>query len=135
MQTSFKTSGPPFIEEIQREMRVVVEAADHIVFMGYSLPPDDVTYRAFLAARIRRDSKRPVKCSVINKSKRFHGGWHYPDDLRHKPSLPDPVSHAQELFGEQNVRYYGAGIPEVFRDGAVGVTAAAVDRLLSWNKR
>ena len=48
MQTSFKTSRPPFLEDIQREMRVVVEEADHIVFMGYGLPPDDVMYRAFL---------------------------------------------------------------------------------------
>ena len=49
MQTSFKTPPPPFLEEIQREMRVVVGEADHIVLMGYSLPSDDVTYRAFLA--------------------------------------------------------------------------------------
>ena len=47
-QTSFKTTPPPFLEEIQREMRVVVQEANHIVFMGYSLPPDDVTYRASL---------------------------------------------------------------------------------------
>ena len=42
-QTSFKTAPPPFLEEIQREMRVVVQEADHIVLMGYSLPLDDVT--------------------------------------------------------------------------------------------
>ncbi len=135
MQTSFKTSRPPFLEEIQREMRVVVEEADHIVFMGYGLPPDDVTYRAFLAARTRRDSPRQVKCSVIGKDKHFLSGWHYPDDLSRRSRLPDAVCHAQELFGAENVRYYGAGIPEVFRDGAGEVTAATVDRLLCWNRR
>jgi hypothetical protein len=25
--------------------------ADHIILLGFSLPPDDVTYRAFFAAR------------------------------------------------------------------------------------
>ena len=67
MQTGFKTSPPPFLEEIQREMRVVVQEADHIVFMGYSLPADDLTYRAFLAARIRKDPEDQVRRRVVGK--------------------------------------------------------------------
>ena len=38
---------------------------------------------------------------------------------------------ARDLFGEENVRFYGGGIPNVFLDGG-GVTASAVDRLLTW---
>ena len=44
MQSNFKRPPPPFMEEIQRDLRVVVENAGHIIFMGYSLPPDDVGY-------------------------------------------------------------------------------------------
>ena len=64
MQSNFKSAPPPFMEEIRRDMRVVVREADHIVLMGYSLPPDDVTYRAFFAARQRRGDPK-VKCSVV----------------------------------------------------------------------
>ena len=65
MQSNFKSAPPPYIEEIQRDLRAVVQEADHIVFMGYSLPPDDVDYRAFFAARRSRGPERPVKCSVV----------------------------------------------------------------------
>ena len=134
MQTSFKTPPPPFLEEIQREMRVVVREADHIVLMGYSLPPDDVTYRAFLAARIRKDSERQVMCSVVGKQVGYESRWLYPEELQTRDPLPEAVIQAQQLFGRDNVRYFGGGIPEVFLDGDAAVTAHAVDRLLTWER-
>jgi ribosomal protein S27AE len=54
MQSSFKPRPPSFIEEIQRDLRATTMQGDHIIFMGYSLPPDDVTYRAFFSARQQR---------------------------------------------------------------------------------
>ena len=138
MQTSFKTAPPPFLEEIQREMRVVVQNADHIVLAGYSLPPDDVTYRAFLAARIRKiseeqeDSKPQVRCSVIDKVDGYESRWLYPDELRTRSDRPVAVKHACKVFKAENVRFFGGGIPDVFLDGAVGVSADAVERLLTW---
>ena len=47
MQSSFKPRLPSFLEEIQRELRATTMGAKHIILMGYSLPVDDVTYRAF----------------------------------------------------------------------------------------
>ena len=134
-QTSFKSAPPPFLEEIQREMRVVVQEADHIVLMGYSLPPDDVTYRAFLAARVSKDPKSQVRCSVVDKQTDYESRWLYPEELQNKTSLPKVVTHAHELFGRDKVRFFGAGIPRVFLDGGVSVTEHAVDRLLTWNPR
>lgn len=134
-QTSFKTVPPPFLEEIQREMRVVVQEADHIVLMGYSLPVDDVTYRAFLAARVRKDSEYPVRCSVVDKQTGYESRWLYPDELQTREALPDIVTGARELFGRKNVRFFGTGIPDVLLDGGATVTAHAVDRLLTWNQR
>ena len=131
MQTSFKTPLPPFLEEIQREMRVVGQEADHIVLMGYSLPPDDVTCRAFLAARIRKQP--PVRCSVVDKQDGYESRWLYPEDLQTMSALPKVVLAARELFGPDNVRYFGAGIPKVFLGGGATVTADSVDRLLRWD--
>ena len=139
MQTSFKTAPPPFLEEIQREMRVVVQEANHVVLMGYSLPPDDVTYRAFLAARIRKrsgsgeDPEEQVRCSVIGKEDGYER-WFYPEELDTKGNLPDAVKHARDVFKAENVRFYGSGIPDVFLDGGVRVSADAVERLLTWER-
>ena len=136
MQTNFKTRPPPYLEEIQRDMRVVVQGADHVVLMGYSLPPDDATYRAFLAARVNRknssgNSGATVKCSVVGKEKNYESRWYYPEDLRNEENPPAVVTAACELFGKDHVRFFGAGIPAVFLDGGA-VTEQAVKRLLTW---
>ena len=135
MQSNFKSAPPPFIEEIQRDLRVIVQKADHIVFMGYSLPPDDVGYRAFFAARRSRESERPVKCSVVVGTKGAQR-WLGPSELCDLGSIECSarvtLKAAQELFDKEHVRFYGGGIPNVFLDGG-RVTDSAVDRLLNWN--
>lgn len=138
MQSNFKSAPPPFIEEIQRDLRVIVQKADHIVFMGYSLPPDDVGYRAFFAARRSRDSERPVKCSVVVGVNAEQRRWLGPSELcdLNAVDIGDnerlTLKAAQELFDKEHVRFYGGGIPNVFLDGG-RVTDSAVDRLLDWN--
>lgn len=134
-QTGFKTAPPPFLEEIQREMRVVVQKANHVIFMGYSLPPDDITYRAFLAARVSKDPKSQVRCSVVDKEDGYESRWLYPEELQTRGTLPETVTRACELFETKNVRFFGAGVPDVLLDGGAAVTAHAVDRLLTWNRR
>lgn len=131
-QTSFKSRPPPFLDEIQRDMRVVVEEADHVVLMGYSLPPDDVTYRAFLAARVRRTGRSPVRCSVVGYEPPYLARWQPPADLAAHHSLPDAVTAARALFGPDNVRFYGAGVPNVFLERG-RLTGSAVNRLLEWS--
>jgi len=134
VQSNLKGLPPPFLQEIQRDMRVVVQRANHVIFMGYSLPPDDVTYRAFLAARASRTKKNgEVKCSVVNKTDSGYSRWLYPDELRTRPSLLKLVDSAHALFGAENVRFYGAGIPQVFLSSGRRVTEAAVQRLLNWD--
>lgn len=138
MQSNFKSAPPPFIEEIQRDLRVVVQEADHIVFMGYSLPRDDVDYRAFFAARRSRDPQRPVKCSVVVGVNAEQRRWLGPSELCNLSAADigedeeRTLEAAQELFGKDRVRFYGGGIPDVFQDGG-RVTDSAVDRLLNWN--
>lgn len=132
MQSSFKSPPPSFIEEIQRDLRAVTMNANHIIFMGYSLPLDDVTYRAFFAARRQRTPDHPVRCTVVDKLADYPG-WYSAADLK-KITLPSrftTVESARDLFGEDNVRFYGEGIPNVFLDGGT-VTNLALERLLNW---
>ena len=137
MQSNFKRSPPPFIEEIERDLRVLVQQADHIVFMGYSLPRDDVEYRAFFAARRQRKESRPVKCSVVVGQHADYRRWRRFSDIK----LSDlderernTLKTAREIFEKENVYFYGGGIPDVFMENGQ-VTMPAVERLLSWENR
>jgi len=126
MQSNYKAAPPSFIEEVQRDLRVATQAAKHIVLMGYSLPSDDVTYRAFFAARQQRqknDDDLPVKCSVV-VGQTWEDCWHGPDDIERllpkmeKGEAPrTTLEAARDLFGRDNVRFYGGGIPQVFCEG------------------
>lgn len=140
MQSNLKSSPPPFLEEIQRDLRVAVQNADHIVLMGYSLPQDDVDYRAIFAARRSLDPDKPVKCSVVDKAEHddeWLGPSEWPDILSRMDHGKPPRSTLEtvrDLFGKEHVRFYGGGIPQVFLDGG-RVTDAAVERLLNWEER
>ena len=64
LQSSFKGNHPCCLEEIHRVMRVCLEHTKHVVLLGYSLPADDVIYRAMLSAR-RARTQTQVYCSVV----------------------------------------------------------------------
>ena len=130
MQSNFKGTAPPFLAEIERDLRVLVEDADHVVFMGYSLPRDDVDYRAFFAARRGRSGTDGVRCSVVVGTD-GERRWLYPSELPRDRDRESTLNAACEIFGRENVRYYGGGIPNVFMDGD-RVTDTAMDLLLNW---
>ncbi|MBD8736216.1 hypothetical protein [Sphingomonas sp. CFBP 13706] len=134
MQSSFKQTPPSFIDEIQRDLRALVMGANHIVLMGYSLPPDDVSYRSFFAARQQRaDGTKPVKCTIVDHKPGREGPLGpsdlIPDDF--KPG--SAVRSAQEIFGRENVRFFGAGVPAVFCDAAGHVSDAQLETLFNWS--
>lgn len=126
MQSNFKSNPPSFIDEVQRDLRVATQAANHIILMGYSLPPDDVTYRAFFAARKQRHRKgdeSPVRCSVVVGTK-WGDSWHDPvgvnkilSEMNKGESPRTTLEAARDLFGRENVRFFGGGIPQVFCEG------------------
>lgn len=99
MQSSFKSQPPSFIEEIQRDLRATATRADHIIFMGYSLPPDDVTYRAFFATRRRRlrpPDDRPVRCTIVGKDSSILIGMG-------RPKLVVGIFRRPPLFGRPRI--------------------------------
>ncbi|MGB0124039.1 MAG: hypothetical protein WA419_18180 [Silvibacterium sp.] len=132
MQSSFKPQPTSFIEEIQRDLRATTVKMNHVIFMGYSLPPDDVTYRAFFSARQQRRGTK-VRCTIVSKDDE-NPDWYGPVALRsRKFKESSPVKAACDIFGAENVRFYGGGIPEVFLDNGK-VTDAKLDQLLTWRR-
>ena len=132
MQSSLKKRPPAFLEEIQRELRVVVKKAKHIVLMGYSLPEDDVLYRAIFAAHRGQED---VKCTVVDM-KDGYSDWLSPKELDGETELwkdRPAVGAARDIFGPENVRFYGGGVPNVFLEGGT-VRHRAVERLLVWDR-
>ncbi len=141
MQSNFKAAPPSFIDEVQRDLRVATQAANHIILMGYSLPSDDVTYRAFFAARLQRrekDDEQPVRCSVVVEQN-WGDCWHSPDEIDRL--LPDmakgesprtTLEAARDLFGRGNVRFYGGGIPQVFCEGD-SASPHRFQQLIDWD--
>jgi hypothetical protein len=131
MQSSFKPRPPSFIEEIQRELRATTMQASHIIFMGYSLPPDDVTYRAFFSARRQRRGTK-VRCTVVGLDRK-NPGWYGPPQLKTLDLSKLPaVNAAVDIFGKENVRFYGGGVPDVFLDKGKA-TDAKLEQLLTWS--
>lgn len=140
MQSNFKAPPPSFIDEVQRDLRVATQAANHIILMGYSLPQDDVTYSAFFAARRQRQSRNgepPVRCSVVVKQE-YGDVWHSPDQIDNllhsmeKGIAPrTTLEAARDLFGRDNVRFFGGGIPQVFCDGDTA-SPRRFQQLIDW---
>ena len=141
MQSNFKERPPPFLDQIERDSRVLVQDANHIILMGYSLPPDDVDYRAFFA--VRRKRKDDVKCTVVGLERcerRRQLRWFPPAEIERRMSHMDDqtgppfttLKAAIDIFGERNVRYYDGGVPDVFLEGGA-VTESAVNELLTWS--
>ena len=138
MQSNLKTPPPSFIQEIQRDLRVLVANAKHIVLLGYSLPPDDVIYRAFFASYLgdsNGTASDEVKCTVVDR-KEEHARWIGPAELDRIPELSEKsaVGAARDIFGPNNVRFYGGGFPRVCMAGD-GMTPDTLERLFTWSSR
>ena len=118
----------------QRDLQAMTMRASHVIFMGYSLPLEDVTYRAFFSARSQRNAPESVYCTVVNKDD-ANPGWYGPDELGTRSlnkASDNTVSAAREVFGKEKVRFFGGGIPDVFLDDGLA-TAARLEKLLHWS--
>jgi hypothetical protein len=135
MQSSFKSPPPSFIEEIQRDLRATTMRAKHIIFMGYSLPPDDVDYRALFAASCKRSHEerlKPVRCTIVGRDDEHDDWCRVTEDEAPRLRQHATVRAVIDLFGDENVRFYGRGVPDVFLDNGKA-TDAKLDKLLTWS--
>ncbi len=128
MQSLFKGTPTSFIEEIQREVKVALDNARHIVLLGYGLPIDDIVWQQIFseAVRCRINSEEKAYCSVVVGTKGPHR-WLKGEELykhinAYRSSSQSeeygitPIENVIAIFGKENVRAYTAGIPDVFGD-------------------
>lgn len=129
MQTVYKSTPTSFLEEIQRNVKVSLEKARHIVLLGYRLPPDDtIWYQTFAEAiRSRINTEEEAFCSVIVGHRGIQK-WLYRDELeryvetnRKKEDSADwgitAIENAWAIFGKKRIRAWTGGIPQVFGNG------------------
>ena len=126
MQTMFKSTPTSFLEEIQRNVKVSLEKARHIVLLGYRLPPDDTIWQQAFAEAVRSKlgTKSEAYCSVV-VGHRGEQRWLYDDELTdyvntHQKDVDvaslgvDAIENAIAIFGKKKVRAWTGGIPQVF---------------------
>lgn len=122
MQTLFKQNLPLFVEEVQKEIKVCLENAKHIVLLGYSFPIDDVVWETTLLSK--KSSKKDTYCSVVvgfKGEKRWLEGKELENFVKihkGKEEYGTPtIEKMMRIFGKNNVRAYTGGIPNVWSKG------------------
>jgi DNA-directed RNA polymerase subunit RPC12/RpoP len=112
LQTLYK-SKTPYLEEIQRAMRIKVEEAEYLIFIGYSLPEDDIDYKSFFrSAKTVHNNK---KVFVVLKGDNFENRWYeaveilkmISDDINNK----EIILRYCAIFGKKNVFISMVGFP------------------------
>lgn len=125
MQTMYKSTPTSFLEEIQRNVKVAIEKARHIVLLGYSLPIDDTIWQHAFAEGIRaREEGDEAYCSVvvgIDGEERWLYKKEIAEYIQRNPNTANTktIQNARAIFGADKVRAWTGGIPQVF--GACGM--------------
>ena len=140
MQTAYKGGHVSFLEEIQRDAKVSLSGAKHVVLLGYQLPPDDAVWRSAILAKKKGND---VYCSVVVGCE-GEDKWIEGDELEkyveetkkniEKENWADyginAIDAAMAIFEPQNIRAYTGGIPQVWCSGGNSVDKEKVKNLL-----
>lgn len=124
MQTSYKLNNPPFIEEIQRDMKIGISKAKHMVFMGYSLPPDDIIYKSIISTKL--SNEKIIITLVVGYDKNAEDKYYTEDEAKEywkkqnnktgKDTYDSIKSILSGIIKEKlTIRLYFKGIPNVFK--------------------
>lgn len=124
MQTLEKDTNILSLYEIKMEMGLLMKNAKHIVFLGYSLPMDDIMVKTFFMSSIAASDKKNLKCTVINHDKNYIGSekWLEGKDIINYINNSENKSTVQciksicNMFDIQNVRVSLKGIPDIFME-------------------
>ena len=126
MQTNFKGRSPSFLKEITDEALAGLTGARHVVLLGYRFPPDDGIWTSNFRAMLPKARGQEVYCTVavgytgpdkwlcgaeLKEYRRNH------DRHNDNGSGIEAIENAIAIFGEDHVRAYTGGTPQVFHDG------------------
>ena len=125
MQTMCKSTPTSFLEEIQRNVKVSLEKARHIVLLGYRLPIDDTIWQHAFAEGIRARAEKDKSFCTVVVGYKGEERWLDSDglkryiDLHRKDDDADSwrvpaIQNAIAIFGQDKVRAWTGGVPQVF---------------------
>lgn|GEM_PF-1491542 len=124
-QSNVKGEKPPLLQEATNEMSVLIRKAKHLIFNGYSLPPDDTIYRSMIMSAIAdRDIVKDnrLKITVVNYCESLHNkAWYYRDELSmfinsdSKLSVKKEIEYFLSLFdaNRSDIRFTFMGFPDI----------------------
>lgn len=122
LQSAIKGKKPPLLEEAVNEMSVLIKKADHLIFNGYSLPPDDTIYRSMILSAIAdRDPKKKLLITVVNYDEDLQDkDWYKRDDLNscENENTKNTVNNFSNLFKPDKceIRFTFLGFPGIVQD-------------------
>ena len=100
LQTLIKKK-PSYIMEIQKKMRLEIENAERIIFVGYSLPDDDFEYRTMFLSK-----NKDKEIYVVTYQEGGLNEWLPYDKITNK----DGIETFYNLFGK-GTQFNCAGFP------------------------
>ncbi|MBR4318442.1 MAG: hypothetical protein IKP69_00130 [Oscillospiraceae bacterium] len=112
LQTNYKIKAP-YIEEIQRAMRIAINKAEKLIFIGYSLPNDDIEYESIF--RISRNTDKKVyivlyQKNVPNQFLSADSAIEYCKDT----DTEKAINRYCDIFGKDNVHVNLSGFPNAY---------------------
>lgn len=123
-QTQLKCPPPAHVKATTDEALAAISKAKHIVLLGYSMPIDDAIWGSLLSMMAKRNDGERLFCSVAaTYDPKGPDGWLYGERLREYLESVDgtekcrAIKNAITVFGEENVRAYVKGVPDVFGEG------------------
>ncbi|MDD3895001.1 MAG: hypothetical protein PHU36_08275, partial [Syntrophomonadaceae bacterium] len=74
LQTVIKKRPIAPLEEIKKEMGLLLKHAKHVIFAGYSMPRDDISEKVFIASALSGKKIGEKKCTIIEHDPHYATG-------------------------------------------------------------
>lgn len=121
MQTVLKKRPIAPLEEIKKEMGLLIKYAKHIIFAGYSMPKDDISEKVFLASSLAGKRIEEKRCTIIQYDDEYKGAdWLKGRDIlgylqtKGKSDVSEAISSVLSIFDLNQTRLTLKGIPGIF---------------------
>lgn len=113
IQTIYKNKSS-YIQEIQTDMHLQISKADKVVFIGYSLPEDDIDYRALFTTLISQSNGSFPEIYVVLFDNNFQNTqWYCYDQAVSKVNSNNKqiMERYINIFDKSTVRFTFCGFP------------------------
>ncbi len=122
LQTIIKKRPIAPLEEIKKEMGLLIKHAKHIIFAGYSMPRDDISEKVFIASSLSGEKIEEKKCTIIEYDPHYLTGQDWLEGAgilaylqsckEYKPARA--INSILSIFDLPQTRLTLKGIPGIF---------------------